>query len=285
MDTIIVAEIGINHNAELNTAKALVNAAADAGADYVKFQKRDPSMICEAHRELDRVRMTPWGKMTHLQYRQRFEFDRREYDEIALHCEKVGIGWFASVWDMMSLTFIVDYVPPYIKIPSALLTDHMLIEAAVKTGRPLVLSTGMSTLDEIRAAARIVRKAETGRYEKHMLHCHSSYPAPTYELNLRVIPELQAQFSEWHIGYSGHEMELEPTVAAVVLGAEMVERHITLDRSMWGSDQQASVAPTGFRQLVKRIRSIEKALGDGMKRCWDSEKLAMEKLRPPHLRG
>jgi len=211
-----------------------------------------------------------------MEYRKKIEFGEKEYREIDEYCKEKGITWFVSVWDKPAVDFMEQFDPPCYKIPSAALTDLELLKYVRSTGRPLIISTGMSTMEQIRKAVDTI-----GDDDLVILHAHSAYPAPPEELNLLVIKTLRKEFNT-PIGYSGHEVGLVTTVAAVALGANMVERHITLDRSMWGSDQAASVEPQGLERLVKYIRVVEKALGDGVKRVYDSELPAMRRLRRFH---
>ncbi len=271
--TYIVAEIGINHNGSVDIAKLLIDAAIKAGVDAVKFQKRTPE-ICTPRDQWDKMRETPWGYIRYIDYRHKVEFGREEYQEIDRYCQEKGITWFASVWDTPSVDFLEQFEPVAYKIPSAALTDHDLLRHVRATGRPVILSTGMSTMEQIRAAVEVL-----GTENLVLMHATSTYPCEPDELNLRMIQTLQREFPEVPIGYSGHEVGLVTTAVAVALGACMVERHITLDRAMWGSDQAASVEPGGFQKLVKYIRVTERALGDGVKRVYDSEIPAMRKLR------
>lgn len=268
----IVAEIGINHNGDLETAKRLIDAAVLAGCDAVKFQKRTPEM-CVPAEQRDVLRETPWGIMTYLEYRHRVEFGKDEYTEIDRYCRERGIAWFASAWDEPSVDFLEQFSPVCYKVASASLTDHGLLRHMRETGRPIILSTGMSTMEQIRAAVEAI-----GQDNLLIAHSTSTYPCPPEQLNLRMIQTLRNTF-DCPVGYSGHEVGLQTTYAAVVLGACFVERHITLDRAMWGSDQAASVEPQGFMRLVRDIRVIERALGDGVKRVYDSEVPVMNKLR------
>jgi N-acetylneuraminate synthase len=268
----IVAEIGINHNGDLNTAKRLIDAAKVAGCDAVKFQKRTPDK-CVPPEQRDILRETPWGLITYLEYRCRVEFGHEEYQEIDRYCRERGITWFASVWDEESVDFLEAFELPYYKIPSAALTNHALLRHARATGRPIILSTGMSTMEQIRAAVNVL-----GIENLLITHCTSTYPCKPEELNLRMIQALQREF-DCPIGYSGHEVGLQTSYAAVVLGACYVERHITLDRAKWGSDQAASVEPHGFARLVRDIRVTEQALGDGVKKVYKSERPIMQRLR------
>ena len=269
----VLAEIGINHNGDLDLAKRLVDAAVQAGCNAVKFQKRTPELcVPEAQRQV--MRETPWGIMPYIEYRHRVEFSEDEYDAIDKHCRENAIPWFASCWDLPSLQFFRRFNPPAYKIPSALITDMELLSACRETGKPLIMSTGMSTMEQIRKAVEVV-----GQERLVLCHCTSTYPCPPAELNLRMITTLRDEFN-CPIGYSGHEVGLQTTTAAAVLGACLIERHITLDRSMWGSDQAASVEPHGLARLVRDIRVIETAMGDGRKRVYESEHAVRRKLRP-----
>jgi N-acetylneuraminate synthase len=266
------AEIGINHNGDLSTAKRLIDVACLAGADAVKFQKRTPEKaVPPEYREV--MRETPWGLITYLDYRRMMEFGYDEYQEIDRYCREKGILWYASCWDEESVDFMERFEPPCYKIASASLTDTPLLQKVSRTGRPILISTGMSTLDEIKAAVGLL---DTARLL--IAHSTSTYPCSPQELNLRMIQSLQSHF-DCPVGYSGHEVGLQTTLAAVTLGAAFVERHITLDRAMWGSDQAASIEPGGLMRLIRDIRVIEQALGDGVKRVYDSEMQARQRLR------
>lgn len=268
----VIAEIGINHNGDLDTARRLIAAAAEAGCDAVKFQKRSPE-DCVPEDQRDLLRETPWGFITYLEYRHRVELGLDDYRAIDVCCREHGIDWLASCWDEASVDFIEEFGPPCFKIASACLTDEGLLRHHRRLARPLILSTGMSTLAEIDHAVEIL-----GSENLVLLHCTSTYPARLEELNLRAMESLRERYGV-PVGYSGHEVGLAPTVAAATLGAAVIERHITLDRAMWGSDQAASIEPHGFRRLVRDIRGVEKALGDGVKRVYDSEVPVREKLR------
>lgn len=269
----VTGEIGINHNGELENALALIDAAVDAGCDAVKFQKRTPE-ICTPRDQWDVERDTPWGRMTYIEYRHRVEFGEEEYRTIDDYCRQKGIHWFASPWDTEAVDFLEQFDVPAHKVASASLTDDELLRKLRATGRTIILSTGMSTPKQIRHAVEVLGS-------ENILLCHatSTYPAKAEELNLRVIHTLHAEYPNVPIGYSGHETGLQTTLAAVALGAVFVERHITLDRAMWGSDQAASVEPQGLARLVRDIRIIEEALGDGVKKVYDSELAPMKKLR------
>ena len=269
----IIAEIGINHNGSLDIAKQLIDKAADCGADAVKFQKRTPE-ICTPKDQWEIERDTPWGRMTYIEYRHKVEFNEDDYGQINDYCEKKGIDWFASCWDEPSVDFIEQFNPRLYKAASASLTDIDLLKKKAATGKPLIISTGMSTQDEIVAAMDAI-----GNENILIAHSTSSYPCPVEELNLNMIRTLGDMYPKNVIGYSGHETGLATTLGAVAVGAKFVERHFTLDRAMWGTDQSASVEPPGFRRLVRDIRDINIALGDGIKQVYDSELGARKKLR------
>jgi N-acetylneuraminate synthase len=268
----IIAEIGLNHNGDIKIAKQLIDAAALAGCDAVKFQKRTPE-LCVPAEQRDIPRETPWGVMTYMEYRRRVEFGARQFAEIDRYCKSKEIAWFASCWDEPSVDFINSFDPPCYKVASASLTDDALLKHTAATGRPLIISTGMSTLEEIDHAVSLMDHDQL-----LIAHATSTYPCQPEELNLRMIDTLRSRY-RCPIGYSGHEVGLQTTLAAVTLGARFVERHITLDRAMWGSDQAASVEPSGFHRLVRDIRVIEKSMGDGVKRVYDSELPIRKKLR------
>ena len=270
--TYIVAEIGINHSGDLETARRLIDAAVHAGVDAVKLQKRTPE-LCVPPDQQTQMRDTPWGYITYLEYRHHVEFGREAYAAIDVHCREKEVDWFVSVWDEPSVDFMETFDPPCYKIPSASLTDEALLRRLRQTGRPLILSTGMSTMEQIERAVALLDRSNL-----LLTHATSSYPCEPEELNLRAIETLRRKF-EVPVGYSGHEVGLIPSAVAVALGACLVERHITLDRALWGSDQAASVEPGGFERLVKYIRVTELALGDGVKRVYDSEVASLRKLR------
>jgi N-acetylneuraminate synthase len=267
----VIAEIGINHNGDIDIARKLIKASKDAAADAVKFQKRTVEVVYSAE-ELARPRENPFGE-TNGDLKYGLEFGKEQYAAIDAYCRELDIMWFASCWDEGSVNFMEQFVPPCYKIASASLTDDNLLRHHRKTGRPIILSTGMSSLQEIDHAVEVL-----GKDDLVILHCTSTYPSKPEELNLRTIPMLQAHYGV-PLGYSGHEVGLQTTVAAATLGACVAERHITLDRSMWGSDQAASIEPQGFGRMVRDIRTIETALGDGVKRVYDSEIPIREKLR------
>lgn len=269
----IIGEIGINHNGIVQNALQLIHNANEIGLNAVKFQKRNPD-ICVPEHKKNMIRETMWGDMKYIDYKHRIEFGFNEYSLINDLCEMYNMIWFASVWDLDSLEFIDMFDPPCYKIASASLTDDYLISTIREAKKPIIMSTGMSTMKQIEDAIDVLG----GTNDLVLLHCNSSYPAKNDELNLNVIKTFREIF-DCPIGYSGHESGLQTTVASVVLGANIVERHITLDRSIWGTDQSASVEPQGMRKLVRDIRVIESALGDGIKCVYDSEKKVMDKLR------
>jgi N-acetylneuraminate synthase len=268
------AEIGINHNGNLEVAKKLVDVAVEAGCDAVKFQKRTVEKVYSGD-VLDTPRESPWGKTTREQ-KLGLEFGKDEYDTIDQYCKEKNIEWYASAWDIDSQLFLQNYNLKHNKIASAMLTNHKLLEVIAKERKPTFISTGMSTMDEIRDAVRIFKKYDC---PFSLQHSNSSYPMKEEEANLNCITTLQKEF-KCDVGYSGHETTgYLICVSAVVLGAKSIERHITLDRSMYGSDQAASLEPVGLKRVVKDIRRIEAILGDGEKRVWPSEIPVIKKLR------
>ena len=271
--TYVIAEAGINHNGDLDVAKKIIDAAAHAGADAVKFQKRTPE-VCTPPDQQKQMRETPWGYITYLDYRYKVEFNEQQYRELDQHCKKMGIDWLVSVWDEPSVDFMEMFDTPAYKLPSASLTDHGLLRRVRQTGKPIIISTGMSTMEQIHKGVNAV-----GLENLVIMHSTSAYPCAPEELNLKMVETLRHEFPDTPIGYSGHEVGLVPSAVAVALGASSVERHITLDRAMWGSDQAASVEPGGFEKLVKYIRVTESSLGDGVKKVYDSELAPMKKLR------
>ncbi|HCI04367.1 TPA: N-acetylneuraminate synthase [Patescibacteria group bacterium] len=268
----IIAEIGINHNGDIEIAKRLIDTAVFAGCNAVKFQKRMIDVVY-SQEELSKPRENPFG-LTNGDLKRGLEFGQKEYEEIDRYCREKDIIWFASCWDESSVDFIDSFNPPCYKIASASLTDEELLRYHRKKGKPIILSTGMSDLPMIKNAVKVL-----GRDDLIIMHCTSTYPSKSEELNLQCIKTLKREFKGVPIGYSGHEAGLATTIAAAVLGACIVERHITIDRSMWGSDQAASVEPQGMRILVQNIREIEKAIGDGIIKIYESEIPIMGKLR------
>ncbi len=279
--TYIIGEIGINHQGDLKIAKRLIDIAAAAGCDAVKFQKRNPD-VCVPEAQKSKPRSWQGEDMTYLEYKYKVEFGKEEYDEIDRYCKEQGIAWSASPWDLDSVEFLTQYDIPFIKLPSASLTDDNLLSACVEKFPKVIFSTGMSTEEEVNHAVEVLRYAQLHYNKKHpigLLHCNSTYPAPVNELNLSAIKTLKEKYPDFIIGYSGHEMLLGTTVASVLLGAEIIERHITLDRNMEGSDHSASVTPHGLFKLVSGIRELEQAYGDGVIQVTESEKPVREKLR------
>lgn len=270
--TYVIGEIGINHNGSVETAKSLIDVAALAGAQAVKFQKRTPHISTPEDMK-HTLRETPWGEMTYLDYRYRVEFEKEQYTEIAAYAATKGIDWFASPWDVPSVQFLEDMGVSTHKVASASVTDLDLLRELAGTNKPIILSTGMSTLEQVDKAVEVL-----GTEQLVIMHATSTYPLPPEEANLRTIPVLAERYGV-PIGYSGHERGLQISLAAVALGAVSVERHITLDRTMWGSDQAASLEPHGFMSLVRDIRVLEKALGDGVKRVMPGELKPMARLR------
>ncbi|HZY36155.1 MAG TPA: HAD-IA family hydrolase [Mucilaginibacter sp.] len=273
----IIAEIGINHNGSLDIAKQLIDEAVAAHASAVKFQKRTPE-ICVPKDQWEIMRDTPWGRMSYIDYKRKTEFGIVEYATIDQYCKKVGIDWFVSTWDVEAVDFMEQFDTPLYKLASASLTDTQLIKRILLTGKPLMLSTGMSTIKEIEDAVNLVWSFDRN-YPLFIAHSTSAYPCKPEELNLRMIKTLGEKYPGVPIGYSGHETGLATTVAAVAMGATFVERHFTLDRAMWGSDHAASVEPQGFQRLVRDIRDVEIAAGDGVKKVYESEIGPMKRLR------
>lgn len=268
-----IAEIGINHNCDLNLAKKLIDMCVVAGVDYVKFQKRNPE-VCVPDSEKFKLKDTPWGQMSYIDYKRKLEFSEKEYDEINSYCKSKGIKWFASVWDIDSLNFIMQYDVDFVKIPSAKITDVGLLKEIVKFKIPVIMSVGMSSEEQIDAAVNILNKCDLT-----ILHCNSSYPAKDEELNLKYVAKLKEKYPFAKIGYSGHEEGISACIVAKTLGAEVFERHVTLSRSMWGTDQAASLVYDQLYRLVRDLKKVDVWIGDGVKKVYDSEKLVMSKLR------
>ena len=267
----VIAEIGINHNGDIDLAKKLINVALGSGCDAVKFQKRTIDVVYTKE-ELAKPRESPFGA-TNGDLKRGLEFEQEEYEEIDRYCREVKIDWFASCWDEASVDFIAQFKVPCFKVASASLTDDNLLRHTRAVGKPIILSTGMSTIQEVDHAVEVL-----GKKDLVLLHACSTYPAYYEELNLHVIGVLKDRYGV-PVGYSGHETGLPSSVAAAVLGACMIERHITLDRSMWGSDHAASLEPNGITRLVRDIRLIEKSMGDGVKRVLEREQPIIKKLR------
>ncbi len=270
----LIAEIGINHNGDINIAKKLIDATNACGWHCAKFQKRNPE-VCVPEDQKSNIRSTPWGKMTYLEYKNKVEFEKEQYDIINEYCLEKPLPWTVSIWDIDSLNFIREYDVPFIKIPSAHLTNRELLAETAKSNIPVIISTGMSTWEIIDDAVKIL---DDHNAEYAILHCNSTYPAPYEELNLNIIPLMKNRYN-CIIGYSGHEYNLEPSVIAVTMGAEIIERHITLNHSMWGTDQKASLEVHAMDLLRKRIVDINSILGGTEKIITESEKSVMKKLR------
>jgi N-acetylneuraminate synthase len=268
----IIGEIGINHNGDINVAKKLIDVAEAAGCSAVKFQKRTPE-LCVPAAQRNTMRETPWGYISYMEYREKVEFGQAEYEQIDSYCREHGIIWFASCWDEPSVDFMQKFNIPCYKIASATLTQDKLLKHTRATGKPILLSTGMSTLAEIDHAVEVL-----GKKDLFLLQAVSTYPAHYEELNLRAIKTLHDRY-QVPVGYSGHETGIASTVAAVALGACMVERHITLDRAMWGSDHAASLEPSGLTRVCRDIRLVEASMGNGEKKVIDRELPIIARLR------
>jgi N-acetylneuraminate synthase len=269
---LIIAEIGINHNGDIDIAKRLIRVAVACGCDAVKFQKRTPE-LCVPTAQRSQMRDTPWGYITYMEYRERVEFGKEQYQEIDRYCREQGVVWFASCWDDPSVDFMEQFDPPCYKIASASLTSDKLLKHTRATGKPLLLSTGMSSLEQIDHAIEVL-----GSDNLVLLQTVSTYPAKYEELNLRAIATLRERYGI-PVGYSGHETGIATTVAAAALGACCVERHITLDRAMWGSDHAASLEPTGLTRVCRDIRLVETSMGTGEKKVLDRELPIIARLR------
>jgi N-acetylneuraminate synthase len=268
----VIGEIGLNHNGSVDIAKQLIDVAVEAGAQAVKFQKRTPEISTPEHMK-STPRETPWGTMTYLEYRYRVEFEEEQYSEIDRYCKSVGLDWFASPWDEPSVDFLEQMNVVAYKIASASVTDLGMLSKISETGKPVILSTGMSTIEQIDKAVETL-----GTENLSLMHATSTYPLPPEEANIRMITTLKERYGV-PVGYSGHETGLQISIAAVALGAVSIERHITLDRAMWGSDHGASLEPKGFVSLVRDIRILEQAMGDGVKRIYPGELAPLSKLR------
>ena len=269
-----IAEIGINHNGDMQIAKKLLDATFVTGWSCAKFQKRTPD-ICVPEHQKNVMRKTPWGEMTYLDYRYRLEFEKKQYDYIDKYCREKPLHWTASVWDINALDFILNYDVPFIKVPSAKITDTEIMAECAKSGKPIFFSSGMSTLEEVDTAVEIVEKYTS---EYVLFHTNSSYPAKHDELNLRLIETLRQRYG-CITGYSGHEYDLEPSVVATALGALVIERHVTTDHNLWGSDQASSLEPDGMFKLRNRVASALSTMGDGQKVVIGAELEARRKLR------
>lgn len=274
MKTFFIGEIGINHNGSLKTALRLIKECKEAGVSVVKFQKRTPE-ICVPENQKTILRDTPWGQMMYIDYKKRIEFDKKQYDLIDLYCKKIGIKWTASVWDIPSFHFINQYDVPFIKIPSAKLTDWDLLKVVNRlTKSKVILSTGMSTIEEIKKASTLLQDTLFS-----LLLCNSSYPSKDSEIDINALRLLKEVFPQKIIGYSGHEVDILPTIVAVSAGAEIIERHVTLNKEMWGTDQKSSLTTEELRNLIKCIRRVEIILGQKEIVVYPDEYKAKERLR------
>jgi len=269
-----IGEIGINHNGDIQIAKRLIDGAFACQWDCVKFQKRNPD-VCVPEHQKSVMRDTPWGRMSYLEYKYKVEFGKNEYDLINDYSKQKPIDWATSVWDLDSLEFMQQYDVPFFKIPSALITDNELVSETAKTQIPMIISTGMSTIEEVDNTVNLIMKEGVNPV---IMHCNSSYPTPKNELNLRVIETFKNRYNSV-IGYSGHEEDLEATVIAVSMGAMVIERHITLDHNMWGTDQKSSLEIMGMDKLLKRCNEVQNMLGSFEKVVTNSEIPIRKKLR------
>ena len=270
----LIAEIGINHNGSINLAKKLIDLAKKNNFDAVKFQKRNPE-ISTPQGQKDKMRDTPWGYISYLNYKKKIEFDYNDYKKIESYCKKVGILWFASAWDIESQIFLRKFKCKYNKVASAMVTNLKLLEEIAKEKKHTFISTGMSSINDIKKCLKIFKKHKC---KFTLMHCISTYPAEEKTLNLNMIKKLKKIF-KCDVGYSGHEKTVSPSVVAFMLGATVIERHITLDRSMWGTDQSASLSNDGLYSLSSMLRKIPLILGDGKKRISSEEKMMLKKFK------
>ena len=270
----LIAEIGINHNGSLNLAKKLIDLAKENGFNAVKFQKRNPN-ISTPEDQKNKLRITPWGEISYLEYKKKIEFGKKEFDEINRYCKKKKIIWFPSAWDLDSQKFLKKYKLKYNKIASAMLTNHKLLEEVSKERKMTLISTGMSYIKDIARCIKIFKK---NKCKFILMHCVSTYPCPIEKLNLNMIITLRNKF-KCEVGYSGHESEVSPSILAYFLGARYIERHITLDRSMWGTDQSASLSGSGMKNLSDILLKLPKVLGDGIKKISPEEKNLLSKFK------
>ena len=268
-----IAEIGINHNGSIKIAKKLIETAKLAGCDAVKIQKRTPE-ICVPKEEWNSLRDTPWGKMRYIDYKKKIELSFNDYKFLKKFADKLKITFIASCWDVPSVKFMEKLKIPYYKVSSASITDFELLKEIKKTKKPIIISTGMSTEKQINKCVKFL-----GEKNLCIMHCTSSYPSKSEELNLNYILRLKKKYRKAIIGYSGHETNLSSTIAAFVLGAKFIERHITLDRSMWGTDQKSSIEPLGIARLIRDLKAVNLSFGDGIKKIYESELMILNKLR------
>jgi N-acetylneuraminate synthase len=274
----VIAEAGINHNGSIGLAKKLIDMAVRCGADCVKFQKRTPRK-CVTENEWDKIKKTPWGPMTYIEYKERMEFGKLEFDIIDEYCKEKGIEWTASVWDEESVDFLMQYDIPFIKLPSAMITNWPLMKKVKEAGKPIVISTGMSTMKEVTMATMYLGNWDASHPLGIML-CNSTYPAKDDELDLEAIKLLKEMYPKHTIGYSGHEQGIYPSIVAAAFGAEIIERHITLDSLMWGTDQKASLEEWELEELIDTVKKIDIWKGKKRIHCYESEEQVKKKLRP-----
>lgn len=270
----LIGEVGINHNGSVALAKKIIFEAKKRGFNAVKFQKRNPDISVPDNKK-EEIKSTPWGTITYLNYKKKIEFQKKEFDEINRYCKKIQIDWFASPWDLDSVKFLKQYKLKYNKVPSAMLTNHKLLNAIAKEKKITFISTGMSTMTDIRIAVNIFKKYKC---KFVLLHCVSTYPAEEKDLNLKMILTLKNKF-KCDIGYSGHEKSVNPSLYAAVLGAKYIERHITVDRTLWGTDQSASLELNGMSLLSELSSKINLILGDGQKRFLNDEKKKLKSMK------
>ena len=270
----LIAEIGINHNGSLNLAKKLIDMAKDCGFDAVKFQKRNPD-ISTPEKQKQIIRSTPWGEISYLKYKKKLEFNLTQYKEIDRYCKKRKIIWFASAWDTESQKFLRKFKFKYNKVASAMLTNHALLKEIAKERKTTFISTGMSTYKDIATAIKIFKMKKC---KFILMHCVSTYPCPIENLNLNMIITLKNKF-KCDVGYSGHESTVSPSIIAFLLGANYIERHITLDRSMWGTDQSASLSKTGMETLTSILKKAPYIVGDGVKVFSKEERKMLSKFK------
>ncbi|MBP5447139.1 MAG: N-acetylneuraminate synthase family protein [Treponema sp.] len=270
-----IGEIGINHNGEIDIIKKLIDSAFACSWDCVKFQKRVPELAVP-EKQKSVMRQTPWGEMTYLEYKKHVELNKEQYDFIDSYCKEKPLMWSCSPWDMPSLKFILEYDIPFIKIASATITQNDILIEAAKSGKPIIMSTGMSTLEEVDEAVNVLEKYTSGNYV--LMHTNSAYPSPLDELNLSTIQFLKDRY-KCIVGYSGHEYEIEPSAIAATLGAKVIERHITVNHEMWGTDQMCSLEMRGMDLLYRRVKMMERVLGTPMVAVTEHEKAPREKLR------
>lgn len=270
----LIGEIGINHNGDLKLAKQIIDLAKESGFNAVKFQKRDPDISVPNYKK-NEIKNSPWGNITYLEYKKKIEFGQKEYDEINKYCKKIKIDWFASVWDIPSLKFVMKYKPKFHKVASSMITNTLLLESIAKTKIKTFISTGMSSMSQIDRAIKIFKKYKCPIVPMHSV---SIYPCPLEKLNLKMINTLKSKY-KCSVGYSGHEVNVTPSVQATILGADYIERHITTNRALWGTDQAASLGPDGIKLLRNLVDKVVLAEGDGIKKVYDEEKNKLKTMK------